>query len=278
MRVFISHSSKDKPAVESLALALRERGIEPWFDKWEIGPGDDIVASINAGLEEADAGIIVFSRHSRESRWVEAEVSYLTYARIQERKVLIPVTVGDDTWVPPLLRPLARRGIDEIEAIADALLGRKGGPPRVQASERGLLQRVLITLRREGPAGVRVEVRIGDQVHGRRSHPSLPPALLSAQTAFLSGFRTGLRRNPVVAERAALESRVADLGRALRALCLPDGAGDAVANLLDGCPVGTMVEVCVEAEGTEMLGLAFEALRLPDERLLATHPSEQPTL
>lgn len=28
MRVFISHSSKDKPAVERLALALRERGIE----------------------------------------------------------------------------------------------------------------------------------------------------------------------------------------------------------------------------------------------------------
>jgi len=72
MRVFISHSSQDKPAVEALALALRERGIEPWLDKWEIGPGDDIVASINAGLDEAQAGIIVFSPHSRESRWVEA--------------------------------------------------------------------------------------------------------------------------------------------------------------------------------------------------------------
>ena len=29
----------------------------------------------------------------------------------------------------------------------------------------------------------------------------------------------------------------------------------------------------MEAEGAEMLGLPFEALRLPDERLLATHPS-----
>ena len=54
MRVFISHSSKDKPAVE--ALALRERGIDPWLDKWEIGAGDDIVASINAGLDEAGPG------------------------------------------------------------------------------------------------------------------------------------------------------------------------------------------------------------------------------
>jgi TIR domain len=61
------------------------------LDKWEIRPGDDIVASINAGLDQADAGIIVFSQHSHESRWVEAEVSYLTYARVQEQKVLIPV-------------------------------------------------------------------------------------------------------------------------------------------------------------------------------------------
>ena len=77
--------------MEALAVALRERGIEPWLDKWEIGPGDDIVASINRGLDEADAGIIVFSEHSGESRWVEAEVGYLTYARIVESKALIPV-------------------------------------------------------------------------------------------------------------------------------------------------------------------------------------------
>src|ERR1017187_421028 len=145
MRAFISYSSIDRPAVEKLALGLRERGIDPWWDKWEIGPGDDIVASINAGLDEAGAGIIVFSRHSRESRWVEAEVSYLTYARIQESKLLIPVMVGDDVWVPPLLRPLARRGIEEIDAIADALLHRKAGPPPRVAPEHGRVERVLIT-------------------------------------------------------------------------------------------------------------------------------------
>lgn len=38
MRVFISHSSRDKPAVEALARALRDRGIETWLDKWMIAP------------------------------------------------------------------------------------------------------------------------------------------------------------------------------------------------------------------------------------------------
>ena len=54
---------------------MRERGIEAWLDKWMIGPGDDIVAKINDGLEQAGAGLIVFSAHSGESRWVEAEVA-----------------------------------------------------------------------------------------------------------------------------------------------------------------------------------------------------------
>ena len=66
------------------------------------------VANINAGLAEAGAGIIVFSRHSRNSRWVEAETSYLTDARIEGQKILIPVALGEDCFVPPLLGPLGR--------------------------------------------------------------------------------------------------------------------------------------------------------------------------
>jgi hypothetical protein len=69
--------------------------------------GSQGAAGINAGLEVAGPAS-VFSCHSRESRWVEAEVSYLTYAGIQENKVLIPVVLGADAYVP-LLRPLARR-------------------------------------------------------------------------------------------------------------------------------------------------------------------------
>lgn len=52
MKVFISHTSKDKPSVEALAHALRERGIEPWFDGWESVSGDDIVAKRLAPVDE----------------------------------------------------------------------------------------------------------------------------------------------------------------------------------------------------------------------------------
>jgi len=60
MPVFISHSSKAKPAVEAWAEGLRQQGIEVWLDQLEIGPGDDIVAKISPGLQQASAGIIMF--------------------------------------------------------------------------------------------------------------------------------------------------------------------------------------------------------------------------
>ena len=105
LRIFISHSSKDKPAAEALAVALRARRIDPWFEKWEISAGDDVVASVNAGLGEAGAAIIAGSRYSRDSRWVETETSYLADARVNEQGILI---LGDECFVPPLLAPLAR--------------------------------------------------------------------------------------------------------------------------------------------------------------------------
>ena len=268
MRVFISHSSKDKPAVEQLAVALRAKGIDPWLDKWEIGLGDDIVAKINQGLDEAGAGLIIFSKHSRESRWVEAEVSYLTYARIQEGKTLIPVVLGDDAWVPPLLRPLARRGIEEVEAIADALLSRRMKPGPPPSPERGRVERVLVSLRRSGEVGLGVNVCIGGHEVAHASFDALPRPLLTAWESFLRGFRSGVHRDHAAAERTAYESSLADLGRALRSICLPGDAGEALAGLIGGCGIGTTVEMCFEADDPVLLGLPFEALRLPDDTLL----------
>jgi hypothetical protein len=276
MRVFLSHSEHDKPAVEALAIALRARGIDVWLDKWEIGAGDDIVARVNDGLEKAGAGIIVFSRHAQESRFVEAEVSYLTWARIQERKVLIPVLLGDGGYVlPPLLRPLAWRRIGDVDAIAEAVLHRKAPTAGVRAPEQGRVERVLISLRRDGEAGIRTEVRIGGEVYGQNAVPTMPRALADAQAAFLQGFRFGLRRDQNGAQRQSFEAELAQLGRALAALCFPEDSGAAVAALIDGSGrlAGTTVEVCWEADRPELLGLPFEAACLPDGRVLALQPT-----
>jgi len=37
--VFLSHNSKDKPAVRQIAETLRARGLRVWLDEWELPPG-----------------------------------------------------------------------------------------------------------------------------------------------------------------------------------------------------------------------------------------------
>ena len=268
MRVFVSHSSQDKPAVEALAEALRARGIDPWLDKWEIGLSGDFIASINQGLDEADAGIIVFSAASAASPWVKAEASYLTWARVKEGKLLIPVVLGEAPFIPPLLRPLIRHDIADVDAIADALHHRKPGPVTPIGPGTARVG-VLVTLR--PAAGGIVEATL--DIDGVRYPPAtaaeLAPALLAAQSAFLRGPRHGVVRDVQSADRAAHETVLAELGNHLGTLCFPGDAGAALAALVDGCPVGTKVETVFAADDPVLLGLPFEAARLPDGRVLA---------
>jgi hypothetical protein len=73
------------PSVTAFAQSEIRRA-NSWFGGLTLSGG--IVASINAGLAEAGAAIIVFSRHSRDNPRIEAETSYLTYARVKEQRIL----------------------------------------------------------------------------------------------------------------------------------------------------------------------------------------------
>jgi len=271
MRVFLSHSSCDKPAVEALARHLRAQGIDAWFDQWEITPGDDIIARMNEGLEQADAGLIVFSAQSLQSPWVNAEVSSLTYERIKHGQPLIPVQAGDDAYIPPLLRPLCRLALEDHEGIAAALLHRRAGPPPLGSPSSGRQERVRLRLERRGDGGVVVRAAVGDQGSFEAEHPDLPAAVREGRAVFLRGFGAGVR-DWTSTGRATLEAELLALGQALAAFCLPAGAAEALAQLLNEAPVGTTVLVEIEAADPELLGLPFEALRLPDGRLLAIEP------
>lgn len=129
VKVFCSHRGVDKPEVEAFARRLRDSGIDAWFDKWEIAPGDDIVARMNAGLDENEVGLVFFSNKEHNGPWFRAEVATLTFGMIENGKRLIPVMIDADAPLPPFLRPRARRGIDEFDAIVDAIKGIHRKPP-----------------------------------------------------------------------------------------------------------------------------------------------------
>ena len=73
VRVFLSHSSQDKPFVRMLADELETGGeIKVWLDEREIGYGENIVLKIEEGLD-ANVVLLILSPDSVDSKWVKEE-------------------------------------------------------------------------------------------------------------------------------------------------------------------------------------------------------------
>lgn len=74
MKVFISHSSKDKKFVRTLKDGLTENSIETWVDEDEIDFGDSLLNKLESGLNETSHLVIVLSPASVGSEWVQFEL------------------------------------------------------------------------------------------------------------------------------------------------------------------------------------------------------------
>ncbi|MFN7768380.1 MAG: CHAT domain-containing protein [Planctomycetaceae bacterium] len=273
MKVFLSHCSADKPRIEEFAKRLRtEHAIDVWFDNWEIGAGEDVVAKINEALDACEAGLIAFSKNTFSGKWVSAEISTLIHDRIEKNRRIIPVILDDAPSIPALLRPLARRGIDEIEAIAAALKGQRPPRPPLGSGQSETIHRVVISLREPAPGQLLVSAQIGEAHMAGTTLPGLPNSILSALQQFREGPTQHLLKQTAAAGPLADERWLVQLGRDLGTLCLPGDAATMLANLLRDRLLGTRCEVIFEADRPEWLSLPFEALRLTDGTLLATQP------
>ena len=49
--VFLSHAAEDSEWCKRLAERLRDVGVQVWFDRWRLKPGDNVMARINEALE-----------------------------------------------------------------------------------------------------------------------------------------------------------------------------------------------------------------------------------
>lgn len=63
-KVFLSHTSKDKPFVRKLANDLRSYGHTVWIDEAEINIGDSLINKIRDGLDSVDFVAAILSKES----------------------------------------------------------------------------------------------------------------------------------------------------------------------------------------------------------------------
>lgn len=101
--VFISHSSLDKTFARLLAKDLKSNGHEPWLDEWEIRVGECILTKIDKGIENSDFIVVVLSRHSAESGWVEAEWKKKYWSEISSGETLVLPVLIEDCKIPQIL-------------------------------------------------------------------------------------------------------------------------------------------------------------------------------
>lgn len=73
MKVFLSHNSANKEFVKQVATTLRKRGLTPWLDIWEMGPGDLLLPTLERAIETCDCFILFWSTDSKAAPWVEWE-------------------------------------------------------------------------------------------------------------------------------------------------------------------------------------------------------------
>ena len=86
MKVFLSHSTKDKQFVQTLAAELEAEKIEPWLCEVDIELGDNFVAKIEEGLREADLTILFWSPEAARSDWTKLEWTSVIAREISESR------------------------------------------------------------------------------------------------------------------------------------------------------------------------------------------------
>jgi formylglycine-generating enzyme required for sulfatase activity len=166
--VFLSYNSEDREAVENIAVYLHDKAnLKPWFDKWELIPGEPWVDKLDRGLTASNT-CAVFVGKSGEGPWQKKEVGAALDRQVKNPEFrVIPVLLPGAPQKPELPKFLAgntwvefRKALDDDDAFWRLECGIQGIAPG-----RG----------RPGPAGVHRSQRPGPADFQAKVAPT-PPA------------------------------------------------------------------------------------------------------
>jgi len=103
-KVFISHSHQDKKFVSQLSIELRKDGIQVWTNEKELAVGENIAEKITSAINKTDYFIVVLSKNSINSTWVNFELSATRLNEIsKQQNIILPVLI-EDCEIPFSLR------------------------------------------------------------------------------------------------------------------------------------------------------------------------------
>ena len=106
--VFLSHSTQHKPAVEELARWLIREGLTPFFDAWDLIPGEEVQSALERGLATSRTCAVLVGP-GEFGPWQLREMRAAIARQVQTRER------EGSFHVIPVLLPGARRPAEAIE-------------------------------------------------------------------------------------------------------------------------------------------------------------------
>jgi hypothetical protein len=131
--VFLSHNSKDKPAIRQLGEALRGRGFAVWLDEWELVPGRPWQLALEEIIRTTKSAVVAVGADGL-GPWEEPETRACLSEFVDRRLPVIPVLLPGAPTQPEL--PLflkaftwvdLRGGVDEagLDRVQWGITGQK---------------------------------------------------------------------------------------------------------------------------------------------------------
>lgn len=99
--VFLSHNSKDKPAVRQLAEILKTRGLTVWLDEWELVPGRPWQEALEEIIQTANSAAVLVGKDGL-GPWEIPEMRGCLSEFVKRRIPVIPVLLPNAPQQPVL--------------------------------------------------------------------------------------------------------------------------------------------------------------------------------
>ncbi len=140
---FLSHNTKDKPAVRRIVDALEDLGLNIYFDERDIRPGIPAQDQLEDALKASKTVVVVIG-HEGLGRWQTPEVRTAINQQIKRNTPVIPVLlpgVPDDVEMPGFLQNNTwvsfKKGLDDKDTLQRLYFGITGINLARQERRRG---------------------------------------------------------------------------------------------------------------------------------------------
>jgi hypothetical protein len=185
--VFISYSSKDKPAADATCAVLESRGIRCWIAPRDIAPGADWGETIVGAVHGSRALVLVFSANANLSHQVKREVERAVNAGLPVIPLRIENVMPEKSleyflstphWLDAFTPPLEHHLNYLADVIRHILIGQSPPPPLPSTpSPLGVVDRRVLIGGAAG--GVLLLILLGWLLLA----PSPPPSFIGKWTA-----------------------------------------------------------------------------------------------